>query len=168
MSLSLKQGIVLIAATSSLGAAGIHFAVIDEHLQEYALFGYLFLVLAWFQAVWAIAFLMRSSATVGWLGIIVNVGAVAVWVWSRTTGLPIGPEPWDPEAIGPLDVAAALLEVILAVCALALVMRWSRNGLASLDVPRRATWIVSGVCTAVVILITAAAFVVQSEQPPMG
>ena len=72
MSVSLKHGIVLIAATASLGAAGTHFAVIDEHLQEYALFGYLFLALAWFQAVWAIAFLMRSSVPIGWLGIIVN------------------------------------------------------------------------------------------------
>ena len=168
MSLSLKHGIVLIAATASLGAAGIHFAVIDEHLQEYALFGYLFLGLAWFQAVWAIAFLMRSSAPLGWLGIVVNVGAVAVWAWSRTTGLPIGAEPWQPEAIGPLDVAAALLELSLAVCALAVVTRWSRDRLTSLHVGRRSTWIVSGIGSAVVIVITAAAFVVQSGQPAMG
>ena len=168
MSVSLKHGIVLIAAISSLGAAGIHFAVIGEHLQEYALFGYLFLALAWFQAVWAIAFLMRPSVVMGWLGIIVNLGAVAVWEWSRATGLPIGPEPWQPEAIGPLDVASSLLELILAVCAFAVVTRWSRDRLASLHVPRRATWVFSGIGSAVVIAITAAAFVVQSAQTSMG
>src|SRR3954454_7571924 len=101
----LERVVLLAPATLSLGAGGIHFAVIGEHLQEYALFGYLFLALAWFQAVWAIAFLMRSSVPMGWLGIIVNLGAVTVWAWSRYSGLPIGPEPWQPETVGPLDVA---------------------------------------------------------------
>jgi hypothetical protein len=168
MSVSLKHGIVLIAATASLGAAGTHFAVIGEHLQEYALFGYLFLALAWFQAVWAIAFLMRSSVPMGWLGIIVNLGAVTVWAWSRYSGLPIGPEPWQPETVGPLDVAASLLEVILAVCAVVVVTGWGRDMLASHHVARRATLVMSAVCSAVVIGITAAAFIAQSAEVPMG
>ena len=51
-----------VTATLSLGAAAIHFAVIGEHLVADIAFGLFFLGLAWFQAIWAQAFLMRRSS----------------------------------------------------------------------------------------------------------
>ena len=50
--MSLARALLIPMATLSVAAAGIHFAVIQEHLQEFEPFGYLFLALAWFQALW--------------------------------------------------------------------------------------------------------------------
>jgi hypothetical protein len=47
-----------------------------------------------------------------------------VWFWSRTTGLPFGPEPGEAEAVGLADCAACLLEVVTLVVAVALVRGW--------------------------------------------
>src|SRR4029453_16572025 len=41
-------------AVLSLAAAGIHFAVMGEHFQEYVVFGVFFSLVAWFQALWAL------------------------------------------------------------------------------------------------------------------
>jgi hypothetical protein len=45
------------------------------------------------------------------LAVLVNAGAVSVWIMSRTTGLPIGPEPWVPEQLGFPDLLASSFEI---------------------------------------------------------
>ncbi len=85
-SVSLTSTFAAIAAGLSLGAAGIHFAVIQEHIADYFAFGLAFLGLAWFQAIWAQIYVMRRSAPLAILGAVINVGAVVVWLVSRTTG----------------------------------------------------------------------------------
>jgi hypothetical protein len=156
--MSLKHAILVPAVTASVGAAGIHFAVIGDHLQEYALFGYLFLILAWFQTLWPFAFFLQQSQLLAWLGIVVNVGAVAVWAISRTTGLPFGPDPWKPEAIGPLDVAASALELVLVVCVVLVVVPRSRAFVTEVRFPTTVGWFFTVLATALVIAITSAAF----------
>jgi hypothetical protein len=163
--MTLRHVILIPAAMASLGAAGIHFAVIEEHLAEYTLFGYLFLALAWFQTVWAFSFFLRQSRPVAWLGIVVNLGAVGVWVMSRTTGLPIGPEPWEPEAIGALDVAASALELIVVACSLVFVAPRIRAFSTSARV--RSGWLLSAIGSVVVIAITSLAFVSQGAADAM-
>ena len=102
-----------VVATVSLGAAAIHFSVIQEHLaQDYA-FGVFFIGIAWFQAIWAQVYLLRRSYLLAGIGAIVNVAVVGIWVVSRTTGLPFGPTPWVPEAVGPLDMFATGFEIAL-------------------------------------------------------
>ena len=164
-SMSLKNAILIAAVTASLGAAGIHFAVIEEHLAEYALFGFLFLGLAWFQALWSFLFFVRQSRLRAWLGIVLNLGAVAVWVMSRTTGLPIGPDPWKPEVVGALDVAASLLELVVVACVIALVAPRTRAISSSTRV--RSGWLVLAISSAAVIVVTALAFVTQVATPAM-
>jgi hypothetical protein len=102
-------------AVVSLGAAAIHFAVIPDHLAEWWAFGLFFAALGWFQALWAVAHLTRPSIRLDRLAILVNLATVALWTWSRTFGLPIGPAPGMPEAIGAPDVMATILELGLAV-----------------------------------------------------
>jgi hypothetical protein len=102
-------------AALSVGAAAIHFAVIPDHLEEWWAFGLFFAVLGWFQAVWPIAYLGRPSRGVAWVAIAVNVATVILWAWSRTIGLPVGPEPGMPEAIGAADLVSTILEVTLIV-----------------------------------------------------
>ena len=100
-------------ATLSLAAAAIHFAVVPEHVLEYAPFGMLFLGLGWFQTFWAVAYVMGFERRLTLTAIVVNVGAAAVWLWSRTLGLPFGPEPFVPEGVGGVDVVANIEEVVL-------------------------------------------------------
>jgi hypothetical protein len=42
---------------------------------------------------------------------------VALWIVSRTTGLPLGLHPGAPEALGFPDVTATLFEAVLVGCA---------------------------------------------------
>ena len=102
-------------AALSLGAAAIHFAVIPDHLEEWWAFGLFFAVLGWFQAVWPIAYLARPSRRLAWIAVAANLATVVLWAWSRTAGLPVGPEPGMPEAIGAADLVSTALEVALVV-----------------------------------------------------
>ncbi len=102
-----------IAAGLSLAAAAIHFAVIESHFDEFALYGYAFIGLAWFQAIWAQVYLLRGGRRLAILGAAVNAGVVVVWLISRTVGLPFGPEAGVPQPIGFADMVATSFEVLL-------------------------------------------------------
>ena len=109
-----------ILALTSLSAGAIHAVVVPEHLREALPFGAFFAATALFQIGWA-AMLHdgrdrdRRFLTVGIVG---NVGLIALWVVSRTVGVPVGPEPWMPEPKGVLDVSSTILELILVAVAL--------------------------------------------------
>jgi hypothetical protein len=140
-------------AALSAGAAAIHFAVMFEHFTEYSLYGVFFLILAWAQLVWPIAgialpFLTwsqgkarpqrfpagwsrsgltplaaRRMAVWLWLGIVGNVGVVAVYFASRSIGLPIGPDTTSVETWGGLDLVCTIEEILLVVIAAAVLAR---------------------------------------------
>jgi hypothetical protein len=102
------------AGFASLGAGLIHLAVVREHLDEYRVYGVFFAVLGALQVLWALAALARDSAP--WWRTVAfgNLAVVALWAASRTVGLPVGPEHWEPEATGRADVLCSLLEVAVA------------------------------------------------------
>ena len=79
----------LLAALSG-GAAAIHFTVVPEHLSESRRMGIFFLTVAWAQAAWALAIVLRSptrrALTVGAL---LNGGVLAVWAVHHTVGIPV-------------------------------------------------------------------------------
>ena len=104
---------VAVAAVASAAAAGIHFAVAPEHFQEWWGFGTFFVVSGTAQLAWA---LFPSNA---WIGIGGNALFIALWSVSRTHGLPFGPEPNTPEAVGPVDLVSIGLELsaVLALVA---------------------------------------------------
>ena len=52
---------------------------------------------------------------------------MVVWVISRTSGMPLGPEPWTPERVGAADLIATADELGLAVL-VALHLRGSLRG----------------------------------------
>ncbi len=103
----------VLAAGLSVGAAAVHFAVINEHFAEYPPYGVAFTVFAWFQVGWAFVFVVRPNRGLASLGILINVGALVVWAYSRLVGLPIGPDPGTIEATGPLDQLAGASEGVL-------------------------------------------------------
>ena len=105
-------------AALSVGAAAIHFAVVFEHFAEYALYGVFFLVISWAQVIWPAVLLWRPSRLWLWLGIAGNAMVIAVYVASRTVGLPFGPDLHHAESVGALDVVTCVLEFgLIAGCA---------------------------------------------------
>src|SRR5271166_4363789 len=110
-------------AALSAGAAAIHFAVVFEHFAEYTLYGVFFLVLSWAQLIWPVVLVWRPSRLWLWLGIAGNAIVLAVYVASRTVGLPFGPDLHSAESVGALDVVSCVLEFgLIAGCA-ALLLR---------------------------------------------
>lgn len=157
------------AAILSLGAAAVHFAVTGEHLHEFLLYGVLFVLVAWFQAWWAVQYVARPSRRLEWTAIAVNLGVVFVWAWSRTVGLPVGPAPGGPEAVGTADVITTAFEIGLVVLlAEAIRLRtWSRAGREA-RVPGRLALALQLAAVAAVVVGTTAAFSALAGQMSIG
>src|ERR1700730_943608 len=121
-------------AALSVGAAAIHFAVSFEHFSPYALYGAFFLAVAWAQLMGPGVLLWRPSRWWLWRALAGSALILAVYVASRTVGLPIGPDVNHPEPAGALDIVSVILEfALIAGCATLL---W-RPSLADRPVRRR-------------------------------
>jgi len=111
---------VRIAAWLSIAAGLIHAIAMVDHFSHYWLFGVAFLALTYGQILWGLALLRgRGDARLLRAGALANL---AVWLVSRTLGLPLGPEAGQPEPAGPMDVAATLDQLVL-VAYVAVVLR---------------------------------------------
>jgi hypothetical protein len=167
--------VAMIVAGLSVGAASIHFAVIGAHFDEYPPYGVAFVALAWFQVGWAVAYLQAPRRRLAIAAIVVNAGATAAWLASRTIGLPIGPANGHVEPVGPLDVAAVLMEVALIA-----VLAWDLGAIGRRirpALPRPGAVMVIGSGALIVVLMTTTAFVAAGgeahsgagdEPPPIG
>ena len=124
-SLRTRSPWLAVAAVCSVVAAVVHVVVMPEHLDEYWLFGLFFGVLAVLQLGYVGLLALRPSRGLLVAGALVNAGTVALWLVSRTVGLPIGPAAGTPEPVGVLDVVSSAAEVLLVV-ATAVVVRQAR------------------------------------------
>ena len=115
--------IAVTLALCSAAAATVHFAVISEHVKEYVLFGVFFALAGLAQLLFAVLVLERPSRFVHAAGAVGNAGIVGMWVVSRMTGLPLGPEAGRAEAVGTADVVATALEVAIVAGCVALLLR---------------------------------------------
>ena len=104
-----------LAATASLGAAVIHFAVVPTHWKEWIPSGLFFVSIALSQLIWARVLLARTTTAVLAAGIAGNVGAAALWALSRTAGAPFGPHVGEPEFVQAAGLCALLLEVYVVM-----------------------------------------------------
>ena len=146
-------------ASLSAGAAAIHFAVVFEHFAEYTLYGVFFLVISWAQIIWPVILLWRPSRLWLWLSIAGNAAVIAVYVASRTAGLPFGPDLHSPESAGALDVVSCVLEFgLIAVCAALL---W-RPSLADRPVKPRSAFARVAALAAVPVAVIAATTAVMT------
>jgi len=146
-------------ASLSAAAAAIHFAVVFEHFRDYLLYGVFFLVLGWAQLIWPAVLLWRPSRLWLWLGIAGNAAVLAVYVASRTVGLPFGPDLHHPEQVGGLDVMSCVLEFALVIGCAALLWRPS---LADRPVRRRGGVAAAAALLAVPVLVIAATAAVMT------
>jgi hypothetical protein len=111
-----RQQLLSTAALLSVAAAVIHVWVMPEHFEEWWGYGLFFLIAAITQALYAIVILRAPTPTLLRVGIIGNVAIIALWVVTRTIGIPVfGPHAGEIEAIGAIDVASKVVEVLLIV-----------------------------------------------------
>jgi hypothetical protein len=99
----------------SWGAGLIHVSAAIGHVRESGLYVVFFALLAPTQLAWGFAACRRRPRGLLLAGAALSVLVAAVWAMSRTTGLPVGPEPWRPEDVGAVDVIATADELVLAL-----------------------------------------------------
>ena len=108
---------IVAAAGLAAGAALIHGSVMVPHFREYWLFGLFFLVVTPLQLAWGYG-VTRSEApprrllAVGAFG---SLAIVGLWLFTRTVGLPFGPDPGEVESVGVKDVLASADELLTAM-----------------------------------------------------
>lgn len=138
-----------LAALAMLGAAVIHFAFAPSHFSDTTSHGVFFLVVGWAQLLGAIALGFDWKPQRPWLlgTAALNSAVVAVWLISRTSGLPGR----DAEGVGFPDTLATVLEVVAVVAALAIAYGW----LSDRVVGRPSVAVVGVPTLAVVAVVTA-------------
>ena len=107
-------------AMLSLGAAGIHLAMMGDHFNETWYHGSFFAATAWLQLAWAVAIVVKPARKLLLAGIVGNLAIAQVWLVSRTIGIPFGPNSGNAEAVAFADVLATILEVGIVLGSLAL------------------------------------------------
>lgn len=100
-------------AALATGAAIIHFAVAPAHPIEHPPYGVALALLAGAQIAIAALAVTRRIDRLRLPAVALNLGAIAVWIASRTIGLPIGSVPWHPDPLGVADGVATAFEAAL-------------------------------------------------------
>lgn len=120
-----RDGLTAVLASTLVGAAVLHAAVVPEHASEWPVAGAFFVALAAAQAGTAAAVWHRGGRFSRWAAALVSAVPLAIWLWSRTVGLPWGPEAGAVEPLGVADLAAGTLE--LATLVLVGAWAWQRR-----------------------------------------
>ena len=95
---------------ASAGAGLIHFAVMPAHWLDWIPAGLFFAAVAVLQLMWAFLVWSRPRPLLLALGIAANAASVALWVATRTVGLPFGPHAGVPESVEGAGICVLLLE----------------------------------------------------------
>jgi MFS family permease len=120
-----RRGPTLYAAAAlSLVAGLVHLWVAPEHFEEWWGYGAFFLVAAAAQVIYVPLLLRWPSRAVLLTGIAGNMAIVALYLLTRTTGIPLfGPEAGEVEGIGFADVCATTSELGISVALGAALLR---------------------------------------------
>jgi len=104
-----------VASAASVVAGTLHYAAAAGHRPEWTLAAVLFTLVGAFQIVWPAALRTVARVWVLFAGAAVNATVVALWVLSRTAGLPIGHHAGSAESVGALDAASSIAEVAVVI-----------------------------------------------------
>jgi hypothetical protein len=118
----------LALAMLSIDAAAIHFAVIEQHITEYWLYGAFFVIVALAQLASAVLVVRRPSVPLYLAMAYGNLLVSATWLITRTVGTLIGPDATTPEKMGFGDISSTVFQVLIAGgCVVLLRSRWPRR-----------------------------------------
>ena len=113
-----------VAAALSLLAALVHLWVTPEHFEEWWGYGAFFVAAAAAQLLYAPLVLIWPARTILLGGIAGNLAIVALYLLTRTVGIPLfGPEAGEVEGLGLVDVCATASEVGIAFSLGAVLLR---------------------------------------------
>jgi hypothetical protein len=148
---SAAEELTIVVALLMFASSLIHAAVTAGHFAEYWLFGVLFAVVSIGQAMWtAQVYSKPLNARLLAAGAVANIALVSMWAVTRTTGLPFGPHPNEPEPIGPADTMAVIDQLltvlvigVMLVCMRRRVGRLPRPVLALVIALAGAVWLFS-------------------------
>ena len=115
-----------LAAVLSATVGAVHFGYAPHHLSEDWAHGWFFLLLGAYELAFAVLIVTRPRRWLWASAIVVGVGSVAVWVVSRSVGLPVGPEALRTEEASAPDIVCTVISAAVALL-----------GLVSLLAPRR-------------------------------
>jgi hypothetical protein len=107
--------ILFLACALAWAASLIHFAAAIEHVEEFVLFSVFFALLASAQLAWGILLYRSPTRRVLVAGAAMSLTVVALWLVSRSVGLPIGPAAGAPEPVGTLDSIVTADELVIAL-----------------------------------------------------
>jgi hypothetical protein len=102
-------------AALSLSAAIAHFGVAAPHYRQWWAHGMFFFVCGALQALFAVLVFLRPRVWLILTGIAGTLAILAMYVYSRTNGSPIGPHEGVPEEPGVYDMTTAAGELVLIV-----------------------------------------------------
>ncbi|MHB1261786.1 MAG: hypothetical protein ACYC2H_08735 [Thermoplasmatota archaeon] len=115
----------VLAAALSLAAGGLHAMAGPAHVEEWCVYGVFFFGAAAAQAAYGLILLTQGiEGWGGWMavrravylaGIAMTLAIILLWVVTRTVGVPVGPEAFEPEGIGVLDLSSKVIEIGLAL-----------------------------------------------------
>jgi hypothetical protein len=128
----------MLAGALTAVAGLIHVKAAVDHVGHYWLFAVVFAAVACGQIALAVV-LWRTDVADRVLAAaaVVTVGVVAVWIVSRTVGLPIGPWAGEAEAIGVSDAIVMIIELVFVAVVSAIVRPEGRVG-------RHLAWLTGG------------------------
>jgi hypothetical protein len=113
-----REPTLVLAATLSAGAAAVHVAVCPEHFHEALIYGTFMAAAASAQLGWAFLVMVAGRRWLVVAGLGGNLAMTALWLLTRTVGVPLGPGAGEVETIGALDLVATTCELgVIACCA---------------------------------------------------
>jgi hypothetical protein len=142
------------------GAEVIHTSAVDAHRQWVAA-GAFFLAISVVEGLLGVGLLVLPSRRLYLVAVGVSVATVAIWVVSRTAGLPLGPATGRPEVVGRADSICTFLEVLTVAVLVPLVIPTARGAAARGKRDRMAA-------TAIVMVVAALTTVAARSPEPVG
>jgi hypothetical protein len=117
-----SETVLLFVAALAFTDGLIHVGAAVDHFDEFPLYALVFGALAAAQIGWAATLLRSPTRLVLLLGCYFNLAVIALWIASRTIGVPIAPRPWVPEAVGVADLVETVGETMTVIAALSVAM----------------------------------------------
>lgn len=125
-----RETVLLLLAGIVVTSGLIHIGAAVDHFRQFPLYTLVFALLACTQFAWAAMILRRPSDRVLLLGCAFTVGVIALWIASRTTGVPIAPRAWVPERVGAADLIETIGESVTVIAVLVVIsserVAWAR------------------------------------------